>query len=111
VFNRLSSQQRIFEKDWSLYDAQHVVFRPNRMTAEQLQEGLYRAWLETYKLSSIARRIVASRCTPLVSIVAILGYKYYAAKLSQFDNRTLVESNNDTHKDHAHHARSRVQTG
>ncbi|NQU24647.1 MAG: B12-binding domain-containing radical SAM protein [Candidatus Nealsonbacteria bacterium] len=111
VFNRLSSQQRIFEKDWSLYDAQHVVFRPNRMTAEQLQEGLYRAWLETYKLSSIARRIVASRCTPLVSIAANLGYKYYAAKLSQFDNRTLVESNNDTHKDHAHHARSRVQTG
>ena len=111
VFRRLSAQGKIIEKDWSLYDAQHVVFRPARMTPEQLQEGLYWAWRETYKLSSIARRIAASRCTPLVSVAANLGYKLYAARLPQFDNRASIESNGDADEDYAHHAGSWSQTG
>jgi radical SAM superfamily enzyme YgiQ (UPF0313 family) len=110
VFDRLSAQQRVIETDWALYDAQHVVFRPARMTPEQLQEGLYWAWRETYKLLSIARRIATSRCTPLVSIAANLGYKYYAAKLPQFDKRALIESDDDAHENNSDHAGSWAQT-
>ena len=60
VFETLSSQGRITETNWALYDGQHVVFRPKGMSPDRLQEGLHWAWSETYKLTSIIKRIAAS---------------------------------------------------
>ncbi len=111
VFERLSAERRIIETDWSLYDAQHVVFEPTQMSAERLQEGLHWAWSETYRLSAIAKRIAASRCAPLVNIAANLGYKYYAAKLPQFDKRALTEPEEEADEDNSRHAGSWAQSG
>jgi len=48
LWNRLSSEGRIIEKDFSLYTTTHVVYRPKQMTPEELLEGFLYAWKEFY---------------------------------------------------------------
>ena len=91
VFEKLEEEGRIIERDWALYDAQHVVFRPERMSPEQLQEGLHWAWRRTYRTKSIVRRVAASRCTPAVSVAANIGYKFYAARLPRFNRHVMMD--------------------
>jgi radical SAM superfamily enzyme YgiQ (UPF0313 family) len=43
LFRRLKEEGRLLHEDWELYDTAHVVFRPLRMTEDQLAEGY--AWL------------------------------------------------------------------
>ncbi|HUX05690.1 MAG TPA: radical SAM protein, partial [Acidobacteriota bacterium] len=38
LFNKIRSSGRLLTEDWSLYDAHHVVFRPERMMPLQLQK-------------------------------------------------------------------------
>jgi radical SAM superfamily enzyme YgiQ (UPF0313 family) len=42
-FNELEAEGRIIERDWSFYDAQHVVFRPRQMTPIHLLQETLRA--------------------------------------------------------------------
>jgi radical SAM superfamily enzyme YgiQ (UPF0313 family) len=53
VYNDLKSQQRIFTHDWSLYDGQHVVFRPKLLSARQLQLNVASAYSRFYSLSQV----------------------------------------------------------
>jgi len=39
LFERLQAEGRILHYDWSKYDLGHVVFRPKRMTVDELEEG------------------------------------------------------------------------
>jgi len=57
IYDRLEAEGRIINRDWSLYDMEHVVFVPKNMTPEQLQEGHDRANREFYSASNILRRI------------------------------------------------------
>ena len=43
LFRRLKQQGRLLHENWELYDTAHVVFRPRRMTGDELAEGY--AWL------------------------------------------------------------------
>ena len=56
LFARLEAEGRILTRDWDLYDTGHVVFRPARMTVEDLQEGYTRIYKRTFSLTSIWRR-------------------------------------------------------
>jgi radical SAM superfamily enzyme YgiQ (UPF0313 family) len=57
LYDRLEREQRILHRDWSLYDTSHVVFRPTRLTVDQLQEGYVRAFKEVYSVSGLLRRL------------------------------------------------------
>ncbi len=57
IHKQLESEGRIINRDWSLYDMEHVVFRPKKMTPEELQEGHDRTNREFYSASNILRRI------------------------------------------------------
>ena len=50
LYNILDSENRIFTKDWSLYDGTHVVFKPKRMHPLELQEKFFWAWKKFYSL-------------------------------------------------------------
>ncbi|MFQ5867599.1 MAG: B12-binding domain-containing radical SAM protein [bacterium] len=50
LFEQLSSQGRIFTKDWSLYDGTHVVFEPKKLSAFELQNKVLRAWEKFYTI-------------------------------------------------------------
>jgi radical SAM superfamily enzyme YgiQ (UPF0313 family) len=77
AWTRLNAHGRILTRDWSLYDGRHAVFAPTKMTVDNLEQGLYDAWNETYSLRSIFTRVAGSRTMPLVSLAANLGFRYY----------------------------------
>ncbi len=57
LFDELDSKGRILHRDWSRYDMNHVVFRPENISPEELQQGY--AWALKYLSSptSIIKRI------------------------------------------------------
>lgn len=76
----LDSQGRILSKDWALYDQNHVVFKPEKMSAEELEEGFkelkkdlgYLSLFSAYERRPICR-MFTGRC--LAEILAILPKK------------------------------------
>jgi radical SAM superfamily enzyme YgiQ (UPF0313 family) len=86
LFRRLEGEGRILTRNWELYDGQHVVFQPARMTVEELQRGIEEAWRHAYSLPSIARRLAASPSPWAVRLGANLGYRFYARNLHRFYN-------------------------
>lgn len=91
TFQELESQGRILHRDWSLYDAEHVVFQPKNLSPQELQEGLIYAWQESYSISSIAKRLAHSRCIIPVAVAANFGYRYYARKLDRYDHFRMLQ--------------------
>jgi radical SAM superfamily enzyme YgiQ (UPF0313 family) len=55
---RLEEEDRIFDNNWSHYDMSHVVFKPKKMTVQELQEGYL--WAQKYICSprSILKRLL-----------------------------------------------------
>ena len=86
LYQRLERESRILTRNWELYDGQHVVFQPARMTVQQLQEGTERAWRAAYSMGSIARRLRGSPAPPWIALTANLGYRHYARNLHRFYN-------------------------
>jgi radical SAM superfamily enzyme YgiQ (UPF0313 family) len=58
LWERLTEEGRIFDMDWSHYDMSRVVFSPNRMTPDQLQQGYL--WAQKYSCAprSILKRLL-----------------------------------------------------
>jgi radical SAM superfamily enzyme YgiQ (UPF0313 family) len=84
LFDRLKAEGRILTEDWSLYDGQHVVFRPAKMSVKQLYDGTEMVWKHAYSYSSIWKRLAGSRREPLIALIANLGYRFYAHNLARF---------------------------
>lgn len=86
LYHRLEREGRLLTKDWELYDGQHVVFRPLRMTIDELQRGTEAAWKQAYSVRSIAKRVRASPAPWSVKLLSNLGYRFYAHNLHRFYN-------------------------
>jgi radical SAM superfamily enzyme YgiQ (UPF0313 family) len=86
LFRRLEAEGRILTRDWELYDGQHVVFAPKRMTPLELAAGHERAWKNVYRWPSIARRLWNARNFQPLALSANLGYRFYARNLHRFYN-------------------------
>ena len=81
LYRRLAAEGRLLTDDWGVYDGQHVVFEPARMSPGELLAGTERAWLQTYRWRSIAKRLAGSRTQLGLSLATNLGYRYYAHRL------------------------------
>ncbi len=57
-YRELESEGRIISKDWSLYDAHHVVFEPKLMSYYDLQSNTIAAIKDFYSLGQIIKRAV-----------------------------------------------------
>jgi radical SAM superfamily enzyme YgiQ (UPF0313 family) len=53
---QLEQEGRLLSRDWSLYDAHHVVFRPKNMSTLTLQVETLRAFCRFYSLWAAVRR-------------------------------------------------------
>lgn len=93
-YAQLEEQGRIFERHWAMYDVEHVVYQPKRMSVDQLYEGITWAWRETYKTSSVVQRLAPFNHAPLPGLLTNLGYKGYAKKFEQF-TRDVMTDNSD----------------
>jgi len=69
LFRRMEAEGRMLHRDWSKYDTAHAVFRPKRMTPEQLEAGY--AWL--YKRMFGFRSIWARRPTQASAVLPYLA--------------------------------------
>src|SRR5262249_9109591 len=74
---------RIVSFDWTKYDQGHVVYRPARMSGDDLRVGLDRAYRTFYSASSIASRfpLRGKRHRPQWAI-----YNLFMRKASQTEN-------------------------
>lgn len=55
LFRRMEADGRITTKDWDRYDTRQVVFKPARLTAQQLKEGYDQAYRDFYSWANIAK--------------------------------------------------------
>ena len=53
LFADVVAQDRTLTRNWDLYDTRHVVYRPSRMSPEELKRGYDRAYEAFYRWSSI----------------------------------------------------------
>jgi radical SAM superfamily enzyme YgiQ (UPF0313 family) len=60
-YDQMKAEGRLLETDWSLYDTDHVVYRPRRMDAETLMRGYRWAWRRSLTYRSIVTRLLGSR--------------------------------------------------
>ncbi len=82
LYAQLDRDGRIFDKDWSHYDFNHVVFEPRHMSADTLDAGV--AWVVRgfHSASRIARRLLTSAryLNPWVVLIGEapinLGFRY-----------------------------------
>ncbi|MFH0702549.1 MAG: radical SAM protein [bacterium] len=58
LYEKLESEHRIIERDWSKYDCTHVVFNPKLMTPEVLEQGYHYACKKAYSLSNMVKRFI-----------------------------------------------------
>jgi radical SAM superfamily enzyme YgiQ (UPF0313 family) len=80
LHQRLEGEGRIITSDWEKYDIAHTVFRPARMTPEDLERG--RTWIEDefYSFSSTVRRVcgLGSRIRYLLPMLLLnTSYRQY----------------------------------
>lgn len=55
LHDRVTAEGRITDTDWDHYDTRHVVYRPLRMSADELLDGYRRAYRDFYAWGSIFR--------------------------------------------------------
>jgi radical SAM superfamily enzyme YgiQ (UPF0313 family) len=55
LWERLAADGRITSRNWDLYDARHVVFRPARMSAAALEAGHRRAYRDFYRWDNVVK--------------------------------------------------------
>jgi radical SAM superfamily enzyme YgiQ (UPF0313 family) len=58
IYNRLMKENRIFNFDWTKYDAGNAVFKPLRMTADRLKEEVDRLWRDFYRFDEVITRVL-----------------------------------------------------
>ncbi len=92
LYYELESQNRIIERNWALYDAEHCVFKPLKMKPEELEEGLVWVWKETYSFMNIFKRITNSRTLFILSLLTNIGYKIFANRLEVYTKEKMIDN-------------------
>jgi len=92
LYERLQGEGRILTRNWDLYDGQHVVFQPAKMSMDELQRGTEQAWRYAYSWRAIARRLRQSPAPWHVAAMTNWGYRYYAHRLHRFYNCDWIVS-------------------
>jgi radical SAM superfamily enzyme YgiQ (UPF0313 family) len=80
LYQRIAAQGRMTTSDWDVYDTRHAVFRPARMSGEDLERGYWWAYREFYTWRSICRGATAHD-----EAIAGLRHMAYAAGWKKFE--------------------------
>jgi radical SAM superfamily enzyme YgiQ (UPF0313 family) len=92
LFRQMEAENRIVERDWAMYDVEHCVYLPKKMTQEQLEDGIEWAWRETYRVSSILKRLSPFTNSPWISLPVNWGYRTYANKFAAFTRKVMTDN-------------------
>jgi len=93
-YEKMKQENRIIEKNWSVYDCNHVVLKPKNMTPEELQEGFHWISREAYKLNSILKRTEFLNFFSFLVFLSNIGLKIKCRDLSKY-TRDIMTDNSD----------------
>ena len=79
LYGQMEKEGLLLHKDWSKYDANHVVFKHKKLTAQQLLDGLVYAYKEFYSVPSIMKRVVYPR-KDILQVLALNTMRRLSAK-------------------------------
>jgi radical SAM superfamily enzyme YgiQ (UPF0313 family) len=71
----LARENRILHADWEKYDMNHVVFRPQKMTPQQLQEGFNWSYKQLYGYPSMIKRLFPFKRSGLFFGIQNYGFR------------------------------------
>ncbi len=75
LFTRLKSEGRLLTEDWSLYDSQHVVFRPRHMSPARLQQIFSDTIYQSLSYRHIFHRARVAPHSLFLSLMTNLGLR------------------------------------
>lgn len=78
IWEKMVKEKRILHNDWSKYNDAEVVFKPKKMTADELTEGLWRSY-ERYYSGDFVQQCVEGLHTPSSQVVNIFREIYSKA--------------------------------
>jgi radical SAM superfamily enzyme YgiQ (UPF0313 family) len=55
LHSRMRAAGRLLHEDWDLYDTRHTVFRPARLTPDELERGYWNAYRDFYRWGGVLR--------------------------------------------------------
>ncbi len=93
AFKRLEAEHRLLHYHWEYYDTQHVVFVPNKMLPQELDDGFKWAYKETYQLLPTLKRTWGSGTNFPITFVGNLAYKLYIKRLFAEEDRLKKNEN------------------
>jgi len=80
LYHRLKAENRIDEEDLSLYNTAHVVFQPQNMTKQELQEGYLWIYRNVYSFKNILKRLPEDKSQR----AAYLMFNFFYRKWGKF---------------------------
>lgn len=83
LYRKLKAENRIDEEDLSLYNTAHVVFRPQNMTKQELQEGYLWIYRKVYSFRNILKRLPEDKSQR----AAYLMFNLFYRKWGKFTDR------------------------
>ena len=89
LYERLARENRILTRDWSCYDANHVVYRPKNFTPDELWDKYYRALRAVYSFPSTLKRLWGTTAWKNFFYPMNLGFRQSVFKLGS-NHRPLV---------------------
>lgn len=84
LFARMMREGRMLDFNWSHYNTANVVFKPARMTEEELRDGYLWMYEQFYALPNIARRLPAHIANWVPFLLFNLGYRKLGRRVSCF---------------------------
>lgn len=83
LYRKLKAENRIDEEDLSLYNTAHVVFQPQNMTKQDLQEGYLWIYRKVYSFRNILKRLPEDKSQR----AAYLMFNLFYRKWGKFTDR------------------------
>jgi radical SAM superfamily enzyme YgiQ (UPF0313 family) len=80
-FEKIESEGRILHRNWEKYDTAHVVFKPAKMTPEQLQQGYFKLYKKALSFRSIGMRLWRARTQPQFFLPDNLAFRQCMLKM------------------------------
>jgi radical SAM superfamily enzyme YgiQ (UPF0313 family) len=81
TYSLLEKEGRIIDRDWARYHTGEVVFQPKGMTVDELQNGYYWIFRNTYTIKNMLKRSLRSPYGIVYRIAANLSYRKKALKM------------------------------
>jgi len=92
LYKRLKAENRITDFNRNHYNTSNVVFRPKRMSAEELKQGYLQIYREFYSYKNIFARMPIGKKRQIPYILFNLGYRKFGKVTSKLGRLGLMNT-------------------